>query len=235
MLEGNGGGNGNVQPDVQIKQDGLQTPTTPDPVEPSPPKWVSQLPEELKGEKRLFGYESLGGALKELLDGKGQSMEDGDESVFDYELPKTITEQLDPSGLMDKSVALAVKEMKLNKKQAEVAYEVLSNTYKESTRHLKENGAKICEEQLKEMWGEDYDKKIAHMKRAYGLVVKEGSPLAKGLQETMAENNPFVVELIAAIGESISEHTPPTSKPAGEEVERRGFLTRENEKYPWQM
>lgn len=200
--------------------DGPQPQATPE------PKWIGQLPDELKGDQRLHQYNSIGEAFKALLD--------GEPSTEEYELPKTITQEIDPSGIIDKNIEQVAKDLKLTKVEAEKVYKAMADSYKGSAEYLKKNGGAICETQLKERWGENYDSKMAHMKRAYDQIVVKGSELEKGLQDTMAENNPFVVELIATMGEAIAEHQPPQSTAAAEIKRQGGFLTRENEKLPWE-
>ena len=208
----------------QTLEDGPKEPQAPE--VDAAPKWLSQLPDELKGNERLSKYNSIGDAFKDLLDGsKGVEM--------NYELPKTLNE-FDPSGTLDKNISNTIKEMKLPKEQAEAMYNAFAESYKEGSKELQENGVAVCEKHLRESWGEKYDQNIAYMKKAYETFVPKDSPLEKGLKDTLAENNPFVIQLLASMGESISEHSPPRGSGAGPTVRKGGFLTRdENEKFPW--
>lgn len=235
--------NGGVPPQVHTPEvqptDGVQpVQTTPATTEPALKKWKAQLPDKWKKDARLDKYNSLDEAMGDLLDGsvvKPQVKEEvqGTEPVLDYELPKSLSEDIDPSGVFHQNMQGAVKNLKLPKEQAETVYKAFVDSYKKAESDLRTKGAEICEAQLKKQWGEKYESKLQHMQRAYNHLVPKGSALEKGLKDTLAENNPFVVELLSTIGESISEHNPPRSTAVGKELERKGFLARESEKYPW--
>lgn len=237
--------NGAIQPNATPETgqgvtpvDGVQKEGTPASTKPVVPKWMSQLPDELKGNETLAKHDSIGSAFKALLDGsKTKAEEPGadnqQEADLNYELSKSLSEDVDPTGVFHKNMESAVKGLKLPKEQAETVYKAFIDSYKKAESDLKTKGAEICESKLREAWGDKYDAKIQHMRRAYSHLVPKDSALEKGLKDTLAESNPFVVELLATIGESISEHDPPKSSAVGKVMQSGGFLTRENEKYPW--
>jgi hypothetical protein len=214
--------------------------TTPASGQPDTPKWLSQLPDELKGDERLAGFNSLGEAMKTLLDGSKTSTEgdgsegqEGDPSPVDYEFSKDFPETVDPEGVVKNTLKEAFGEMKLSKEQADKLYSNFVDSFNGIEEKMKNNAAEKCEQALKDNWGDKYDENLASMKRAYKSLVPEGSDLEKGLEMTLAKNNPYVIDLLAQVGKSISEHDPPRSSAVGEIQESNGFLRRENEKYPW--
>lgn len=223
-----------VQP--QDVQDGVTPGGTPASTEPAVPKWMAQLPDELKGNETLSKYQSVGEAFKSLLDG---SKPGGDQEPSapdgQYELDMSLSKDIDPTGVFHKNMSEAVKSLKLPKAQAEGVYKAFVDSYKTAEQELKTHGAEICEKELRTMWGDKYDAKLGHMKRAYGKLVPKDSPLEQGLKATLAESNPFVADLLSSIGESFSEHDPPRSSAVGKVTEHTGFLSRENEQYPWTL
>jgi hypothetical protein len=218
---------------------GEQTNATPEIGQPATQKWMSQLPDELKGNAELAKHSSLGDALKHFLDGsKAESKEGGNGSqdanpVTDYKFTKAFVKEADYDGTLSKNLSETFKSLGLKQEQAEPIYNALVDIQNKNIEAFKTKGNEMCEKTLKEVWGDKYDGKLASMKRAYGKLVKEGSDIDKGLKMTGAENNPFVAQLLADIGESISEHNPPNRSSVGSKQSSSGFLSRENEAYPW--
>lgn len=218
---------------------GGQTNATPATEQPTQQKWLSQLPDALKGDERLSGYSSLGEAITALLDGsKTDTKEGGDGSqgnpeVTDYKFTKTFVEAADSDGTLSRKLTETLKTLGLPQEQAEPIYNALVDYQNGNVEAYQTKGKELCTEALKELWSDKYDTKYASMQRAYGKLVKEGSDIDKGLKMTGADNNPFVAQLLAEIGESISEHTPPNRNPVGTPKSHNGFLLRENEVYPW--
>lgn len=219
---------------------GEQTNATPETKQPTAQKWMSQLPDELKGNPELAKHTSLGEALKHFLDGsKTKAKESGEGSQetnpeIDYKFSKSFVEEADSDGTLTKKLTETLKTLGLPQDKAEPIFNALVDYQNGAIDAYKNNGKEMCESALKEMWGDKYDGKLASMKRAYDKLVKEGSDIDKGLKMTGAHNNPFVAQMLADIGESISEHTPPGRSSVGSQ-KTSGFLSRENETYPWQM
>jgi len=219
---------------------GGQTPATPETKQTTAQKWMAQLPDELKGNEKLSGYSSLGEALKGLLDGSTPKTKEGGEGsqdtppAIEYKFTKTFVEGADSDGTLTKTLTDTLKSLGLPQDKAEPIFNALVDYQNGAVESYKTKGKELCEAALKENWGDKYDGKYAAMKRAYDTLVKEGSDLDKGLKMTGAHNNPFVAQMLAEIGESISEHTPPGRSSVGNK-QTSGFLSRENEVYPWQM
>ena len=231
-----------------IGTDGARDTGTPDSTQTTNPKWMSQLPDELKGNELLAKYDSLGNAFKGLLDGSGAKPEDGGNTVTEgntsddageitYAFTKSFSEELDSTGDLDKSLTEALKSLKLDAESADAIHSAIIDSHEHGMNQLRTNGEKLCKAELQKMWGDAYDAKQAAMKRAYDHLVPADSPLAKGLRMTQSENNPFVADLLARVGESISEHTPPLSSTSGGAKSKGNgyFLNRENDKFPWAM
>lgn len=223
-----------------LDPNGEQANATPETQQPTAPKWVSQLPDELKGDPRLAQYSSLGEAVKGLLDGSpADTKEGGDGSqekppVTDYTFEKTFVEEADSDGSLAKKLTETLKSLGLQQEQAEPIYNALVDYQNSNIEAYKTKGKEMCEEALKELWGDKYDAKFASMRRAYDKLVSED--LDKGLKMTGADNNPFVAQLLAEIGESISEHTPPNMRQSNAGTQQSGgFLVRDNEAYPWTL
>jgi hypothetical protein len=219
---------------------GEQTNATPASGQPVTQKWMGQLPDELKGNETLSQYSSLGEAMKGLLDGrKPDTKADGKDqnppigAVTDYKFSKQIAKELDTDNAFTKSLTDTFKAENLTQKQADAIFGKIADERNGSIETLRKKGAEICEQELKQTWGDKFDSKLESMKRAYGQLVKENSDLDKGLKLTQAENNPFVVQLLAQIGENISEHTPHNKTAVGNPKGNGAFLVRENEAYPW--
>lgn len=231
-----------------VVTDGAQGTGTPDSTQTTNPKWMSQLPDELKGNELLAKYDSLGNAFKGLLDGSVAKVEDGvdtgteekttdDAGEITYTFTKSFSEELDSTGDLDKSLTEALKGLKIDAESADAIHSAIIDSHEHGMNQLRTNGEKLCKAELQKMWGDAYDAKQAAMKRAYDHLVPADSPLAKGLRMTQSENNPFVADLLARVGESISEHTPPLSSTSGGAKSKGNgyFLNRENDKFPWAM
>lgn len=230
----------NPESTPDLKPNGEQTNATPETKQPTAQKWMAQLPDELKGNENLSKYSSLGEALKGLLDGSKPNTNEGGEGSqdthpeIDYKFTKSFVEEADSDGTLTKKLTETLKTLGLPQDKAEPIFNALVDYQNGTIDAYKTKGKEMCESALKEMWGDKYDGKYASMKRAYDKLVKEGSDIDKGLKMTGAHNNPFVAQMLAEIGESISEHTPPGRSSVGSQ-KTSGFLSRENETYPWQM
>jgi len=214
--------------------------TTPASEQPETKKWMSQLPDKLKGNENLSKYESLGEALESLLDGStsktegdGDGEQEGKKPAVEYNFSKDLTDNDDPNGVIRSSIKDAISEMELPAENADKVYSNFVDTFNGMEEKVRKGASEKCESSLHESWGDKYDENLASMKRAYTALVPEGSELEIGLKSTLAESNPYVVDLLSKVGQSISEHTPPRSTAVGEEKRNSGFLNRENETYPW--
>ncbi|MPM92906.1 hypothetical protein SDC9_140042 [bioreactor metagenome] len=219
---------------------GEQTNATPETKQTTAQKWMAQLPDELKGNENLAKYSSLGEALKGLLDGSKPNTNEGGEGSqetppeIDYKFTKSFVEGADADGSLSKKLTETLKSLKLSQDQAEPIFNALVEYQNSNIESFYTKGKDMCEKALKQEWGDEYDGKYASMKRAYDQLVPKDSEIDKGLKLTGAHNNPFVAQLLAEIGESINEHTPPGRSSVGSQ-KTSGFLSRENETYPWQM
>lgn len=231
----------NPESTPDLKPNGEQTNAPPETTQPTTQKWMAQLPDELKGNENLSKYSSLGEALKGLLDGSKTDTQEGGEGsqetppAIDYKFTKTFVEGADAGGILSKKLTETLKSLGLPQDKAEPIYNALVDYQNGNIETFMKQGKEMCETALKESWGDKYDAKNAAMKRAYDKLVKEGSELDKGLKMTGAHNNPFVAQILAELGESISEHTPPNNSSVGSQKSSGSFLSREGEKYPWQM
>ena len=222
-----------------LNPNGEQANATPATTQPTAQKWMAQLPDELKGNENLSKYSSLGEALKGLLDGSGPKTNEGGQElqetppVIDYKFTKTFSEEADIDGSLSKNLTETLKTLGLPQEKAEPIYNALVDYQNGNIEAYKTKGKEMCETALKETWGDKYDAKLASMQRAYVTVVKQASEIVQGLKMTGAQNNPFVAQLLAEIGEAISEHTPPSRSSVGSQRQSGGFLSRENEVYPW--
>lgn len=231
----------NPESTPDLKPNGEQTNATPETKQTTAQKWMAQLPDELKGNENLAKYSSLGEALKGLLDGSKPNTNEGGKGSqetppeIDYKFTKSFVEAADADGTLSKKLTETLKTLGLPQEQAEPIYNALVDYQNGNIEAFQTKGKEMCESALKEIWGDKYDGKLASMKRAYDKLVKEGSDIDKGLKMTGAHNNPFVAQMLAEIGENISEHTPPNRSSVGKQKQSGGFLSRENETYPWQM
>lgn len=228
---------GNVDIPSQV-DDGATPEKTPESTQPESPKWMGQLPDKLKGNESLSKYNSLGEALEALLDGSKKPAKEPEpgqeETPVEYKFSRDLNKEVDPSGTIHENIVGTLKQLKVPQEQADAIYSALADSHKKIEQDIRAKGAETCEASLKESWGDKYAANMEYVKRAYSHLVPKGSDLETGLKQTMAENNPFVVQLLATIGQSVAEHNPPRSAAVGAEIERRGFLTRENERYPWE-
>jgi hypothetical protein len=161
----------------------------------------------------------------------------GSDAVITYTFTKGFSEELDSTGDLDRSLTDALKGLKLDPRHADSIHSAIVESHEKGMSQLRSNGEKLCKAELQKMWGDQFDAKQAAMKRAYDHLVPKDSALAKGLRMTQSENNPYVADLLASIGASISEHTPVLSATAGGAKGKASgsFLSRENEKFPWEM
>lgn len=221
--------------------DGAQSEGTPASTQPETPKWKALLPDRWKKDPRLDGFGSLDAAMEGLLDGKkAETQEPGTQDQtqtnepVEYKFTKDLSKEVDPSGVLHENIVGAIKQLKLPQDQADAIYGAVADSYGKVSQDIRTKGAEKCESTLKESWGDKYGQKMEFVKRAYASLVPKDSVLEKGLKDTFAENNPFVVQLLAQIGESVAEHNPPRSAAVGAELQKNGFLSRQSEKYPWE-
>jgi hypothetical protein len=235
-----------VQAAPAQQTDGGQTQATPASEQPQTQKWMSQLPDGLKGDERLSKYNSLGDAIKALLDGSGtKKADEGKEPSTEgkdqepegtgtnYAFTKQFSKEADADGSLEKGLADALKSLGLPQDQADKIHGAVVDYSNGNMERLKTHGKELCEQVLRQSWGDKYDAKLAAMKRAYGKLVPDGSDLDKGLKMTQADNNPFVAQLLSTIGESISEHQPLQPDSIRVPRDAASFLVREHENYPW--
>lgn len=89
-----------------------------------------------------------------------------------------------------------------------------------STQKLATEGGKYLDEVLKKQWGDDFDKKRAAMSRSVNTFVGSNKQLLKGLQQTGATVNPYIAEVLARVGEHISEDGGVMSTASGASSQR---------------
>lgn len=218
---------------------GEQTNATPALEQPTERKWKAQLPDKWKKDARLDKYSSLDEAIADFLDGSSTGTKESGEGsqekppVTAYTFTKAFSEDADIDGSLSRKLTDTLKSLGLGQEQAEPIYNALVDYQNGNIETFKTKGKSMCEQTLKETWGDKYDAKLASMQRAYGKLVGEGSEMDKGLKLTGSQNNPFIAQLLAEIGESMNEHTPPNRSSVGTHPKSGGFLLRENEVYPW--
>ena len=153
--------------------DGAGTPAS---TEQTVPKWRMLFPDKWKKDSRLDGYNSLDEMMSGLFDGNTpqgtQTQEpapaepaEGDEPVV-YSFSKQFPEGMDTDGVLTEAITQSLKEMKLTAEQADAVNSAVIDAHTRSLEAMKVKGAKNCENQLKQMWGDKYDENTALAKRA---------------------------------------------------------------------
>lgn len=138
---------------------------------------------------------------------------------YDLKLP-------DGSALDPKRVGEIADLAKANGLKPEVAQEILNAEHglisqlMESVDKEVEATAKAWESEVKAKYGEETTKKVELAKRALKRFDRSNGELMKALDETGYGNHPLLVDLLVAVGETMSEDTlvPPGGTPPKNEV-----------------
>lgn len=216
--------------------------------QPEMPKWKAQLPDKWKKDTRLDKYNSLDEAMAGLLDGSDASSEsenagDGDdaektdeetdEKLVEYKFSKKFPKDIDSSGSLANAITDSLKSLKLSAEKADAVNSAIIDAHTSAIEKMKADGSKLLKDELKKIWGEKYDINAEFVSRAKSQLIPEGSDLAKGLDATYATNNPYVVQLLAKVGDLLNEHNTPRTKVSVEGERPSGFLSRDSQDYPW--
>ena len=205
-------------------------------------KWTGMLPDKYKNDPRFADKDSFLDALDSILgekepaqteDGKSVENKDPLPEVTEYKFSKTFDKTLDSKGVYEKSILETIKGSKLDQKTADLLHSAMVDSMQITMDAFKKSGAEDCNTILRDQWGDKYDVQSSNAKKAYSRLVKEGSDLDKNLKATQVENNPFVQQLLAKIGEGISETTIPNSN--GSVLGRRdtgsSFLSKDKDEF----
>jgi len=188
--------------------------------ETEPPKkatWTGMLPDKYKNDPRFSEKPSFLEALDSILEPTkepapepdGKKVEPVDTS--EYTFTKTFDKEMDNKGVFENSILATIKDKGLTAEQADLLHSAMADGMASSMEAFKKAGAEDCATILHETWADKYDVQTANAKKAYSRLVPEGSPLDKNLKLTQVENNPFVQQLLAKIGEGLSEASIPLS------------------------
>lgn len=201
------------------------------------PKWMGQLPKDLKGNETLTQYQTLGDLGKAFLDLEGKVQgsvevpgEDATEEQWsayrekmgipespdnyefeEVELPNGATEETE----MDQWFRKVAHENNFTNAQANAFRKAWveqnlaqANAQSEAFDKARED----AEKQLRSELGEKYDETLSMAKKA---VEKRSPEFAQFLTDSGLTNHPEMVKLMADIGVMISEDRMPGGKSTG--------------------
>ena len=176
------------------------------------PKWMAQLPNDLKVNTDLQKYATLADFVRSTQQPKTDGNEGDDdhqqketEPVKYENFEKVLDQNADPFGTIGNSVKEVLEASQVPQDVAEKLFDSLNQAQDGSMKELVEKGKDWCEAQLKKDWGNDYEENRNAMTRAYIAIVGEDKDLAKALDRTGASINPAVAEVFSRIGKSIRE------------------------------
>ncbi len=200
------GSQGSTPPEgnANVGENGIGSPT---------PAWMGQLPDDLKQDEELSKFATLGDLAKFVKEASketqnqedGSGEEAGTEEPTEYSFEDTIGENFDPFGKTSESLKSYFAKNKVPEEVAQGAYKALNEAMQASTEKLVTEGGKYLDDVLKKQWGDDFDKKRTAMSRSYNAFIASNAQLEQGLQQTGATVNPYIAEVLARVGEHISE------------------------------
>ncbi len=176
------------------------------------PKWMAQLPGDLKNEAELQKYATLADYVRSTRqpktdgnEGDGEQTPTKTEPIKYEKFEKVLDQNADPFGTIGNSVKEVLEASQVPQEVAEKIFDSLIQAQDGSVKELVEKGKDWCEAQLKKDWGNDYEDNRKAMTRAYVALVGDDKDLASALDRTGASINPAVAEVFSRIGKSIRE------------------------------
>jgi len=210
-----------------------------------PDGWIAQLPDDLKSNEALTGFEKIGdfanayleqGKAKTELDGKLansiQLLKDDatDEEKADffnkigrpeapdkYELKDPeLPEEYKYPEYVQQSFRLAAHKEGLTKQQAENLYDWFYRDIISRNIVAESERRKEVFDEFKKEWGADFERNKQVADRLIMQIEKEGVPgLFKYLTEGQWDHDPYLIKAFHIIGEKILEDTTPPGTPPG--------------------
>lgn len=208
-----GGAEGGATPEVPVQNDGSKPQ---DGNLNSKPGWMAQLPDDLKGNEQLSKFATMGEAFKSLMENQDKKAEAQPTEVkpIAYEnFDKKLADSYDPLGEIGEGLKGIFQNKGISQKDAEDIFDAFSEVYGKAYENLLNKGKSLCEQRCKEQWGKDYETKRALMAKGY-LAVGD-SEFQKSLDDTGASCLPEVWELLARVGNLVSEDTKTSSNSQG--------------------
>lgn len=238
LTDGEGSGGDQSQDGSEVSGNGGEDSVVDESSQSKAPKWMGQLPDDLKGNEDLSQFATIGELGKAFLDARGKAEqaieipgEDATEeqraayrekmgipqSPEDYkfeelELPSEFKGQAE----FDTWFAQKSHELGLTADQASrLRNEMLTLNSENTSAQQKafEKSKADTEKQLREVYGDRYEENLELARKA----VKSRNPeFADFLRESGLTNHPEMVRLMADIGQLYSEDRLPGGKPLGQ-------------------
>jgi hypothetical protein len=200
------------------------------------PAWMSQLPDDLKGNEVLTQFAKLGEMGKAFLDLQGRlerSVEIPGEGASEdqvrdfqrrlgvpetsegYELPNLDlgVETVRPE--WNKEFAAAAHEAGLTKRQAEKVYGFMTGQAKSTAQQYNEARAAeqaATKKALQQEWGNDYEKNLKIANRG---AASRGKDFVNRVKAGGLDNNLTMIKMLFDYGSTISDDVEPAGKSSG--------------------
>jgi len=205
------------------------------------PKWLEQLPADLKGNAAFGSFKTIGDFAKAHLDMSGKVTElEGVKAKFDA-LPKAPAKpedyQFDPVEGLDVNMLNDARpefhKLGLTNDQAKAMVALEGALWKKRVDafETKFNADKAAEEtKLKAEWGDKYDTRIENMKRFLTTFSKDfkvdGKTVDVGawLNQSGMGNSPFFIRLVDALAQKFPEDSSPSGR-SGDSGDKKGMIS----------
>lgn len=197
-----------VQPDTN--QSGGKAPegATKDPQ----PSWLAQLPKDLKDDEELMQLLSKNPTIGDFVrasvkqDGTKGEGGAGEKEPLVYEnFEKRFGVESDPFGRVSESLKTRLESLNVPMAEAEKLFDLIQTEQEATMAEFIEKGVPWCENELRTLWGDNYEKQRKAVTRGTQALMKADPELMKELDKTGASINPAVARVIAIYGNAIKE------------------------------
>lgn len=174
------------------------------------PAWMSQLPDDLKGNENLAQYKTMGDAFRSLMTDNTHKTdekpsEETKQQVEYSKFNKTIESAYDPLGDYQVEYEALFKERNIPQEEAEGLIERINGINGKVYANILEKGRDIVDKQVRELWGKEYESKRALMARGYKALGDEDGKLQEMLDKSGASLNSAVWEMLSRVGRLVGE------------------------------
>lgn len=182
-------------------------------------EWRAQLPKDLRDNENLKSFKTIGELANAYL-GKNTEDKKGETSNSFIQFEEQSKEwedfkdklAVDPTGIVSAELVEVAKKNGVSASQLKEVMKGLNEANEKSIDKLRSQASAMCENTLKQVWGDKYDGNVEDMKRGFKKIVGEDKEFFMSLSNAGLNNSPIVCELLRRVGTFFNAPKPQTGR-----------------------
>lgn len=192
--------------------------------------WKAQLSKDIRNNEELMAqlapYNTVSDLVTKLFLEKQETEtrpeEKPETGPVKYEnFTKKLTAEDDPFGDMGNGLVEYFQKKGWKQKDAEEFFDALPEIFQATKKTMLEKAQSSCDEAVRKMWGNDYDRKYAVMLRGKKALGDTDGSLEETMKRTGVSINPVIYEILYRVGELVSEDEGSPTRGTGGAVQRQ--------------